>query len=309
MKEFDLLSRIYQATSERSGVGGERVVIGPGDDMALLRMGTETGESNLLVAVDQVIDGHHFQLDRTPIELIGRKAMTRSLSDIAAMAGRPLASLAAVFLPNDFGEERAMALFDAMRETAEEFGCPLVGGDISIGRDRLSCSVTVLAEVGPSGFVVTRSGAEVGDAIYVTGRLGGSLDSKTGLGRHLTFEPRIDLALALVDQVAVHAMIDLSDGLGRDLTHIAEMSKLSAEIDQVVIPCTPGCTWKEAIADGEDYELCFTVDSAVRVPDRLLDVPITRIGEMKEMTDRPRTVVRLDSSECDVSELGWEHGA
>ena len=139
------------------------------------------------------------------------------------MAGRPVALMAAATLPADFGHDRATALFDAMRDTASRYGCPLVGGDIAISEDTpLVCSITVLAEPGPAG-PITRSGARVGDTLYVTGTLGGSFET----GRHLTFEPRIKEALTLAAAAGqvetggwLHAMIDLSDGLGRDAGHI-----------------------------------------------------------------------------------------
>src|SRR5262245_62034941 len=144
MREFALLDHIYKATSG----AGERVLIGPGDDMALIGL----GGARLLAAVDQVVGGVHFDAESTPMHLVGRKAVRRSVSDIAAMAGRPLAALAAATLPPRMTEAQARELFDAMFEAASACDCPLVGGDIAFARgpaDPLVCSVTVLAEPGP----------------------------------------------------------------------------------------------------------------------------------------------------------------
>lgn len=312
-----------------------------------LTMGPAGSIPGVLIAVDQIVGGSHVNLERDPIELIGRKAMTRNLSDIAAMAAIPVASVAACVLPRDFGRDRAEALFHAMRAVAAHYACPLIGGDISMADGTpLFISVTVLAEPGPFG-VKRRGDAQAGDDVYVSGRLGGAwrtpsppssaapsagdrasaleaLAARAVAGAeafpehpwHLTFEPRMSLALELARRVEVRAMIDLSDGLGRDLDHIAEMSGLRAQIDAERLPIRPGCDWRQAIGDGEDYELCFTVPGGTPVPDALLDVPLTRVGVMlpKEPAadDDPasqawRTMVAQGGRKYDASRFGWEH--
>jgi thiamine-monophosphate kinase len=166
----------------------------------------------------------------------------------------------------------------------------------------------VLAE--PSGDqAVTRSGAQVGDTLYVTGSLGGAIDPDGG-GRHLTFEPRlheaIELAGLLGDQL--HAMIDLSDGLGRDAGHIAECSGLAIEIDAERLPCTAGVDWRRAMSDGEDYELLFASSGAV--PSTLSGgVPVGEIGRTIARTDadQPLVTVRLGDTTIDGAALGWQH--
>ena len=177
MREFELLQHVFAASRDLGG----QVLIPPGDDMALLQL----AGGRLLAGVDQLVAGRHFDLDATPLDLVGRKAVSRALSDIAAMAARPLATLAAVTLPPDFGDERAKRLFDAMRITAERYRCPLVGGDLAVHGDPthpLVCSVTVLAEPAATQ-PITRAGATVGDIVYVTGALGGSFGAD-GRGRH-----------------------------------------------------------------------------------------------------------------------------
>lgn len=298
MREFHLLSKVYEHNADLDA----RVIIPPGDDMGMVRI----DGAEVLAAVDQIVAGRHFSLESTSLQLIGRKAITRNLSDIAAMAARPVAALAAVVLPRDWNEAQALELFEAMRGSAARYDCPLVGGDISMADAPLMCSVTVLAKPGPRG-AIRRSGARVGDHVYVSGRLGGSVAADGG-GRHLTFEPRIELALALAEQFDIHAMIDISDGLGRDAGHIAEMSGVQIALDAAKIPCSPGCDWRRAMSDGEDYELCFTVAGDAVLPTELAGVELTRIGEVRCRSNGGMMVVVKDGGhELDASQLGWEH--
>lgn len=299
MREGDILRHIFRQNHRLP----DHVTIPPGDDMAGLRI----GGADVLVTVDQLIDGVHFRLDDTPLEWIGRKAMTRNLSDVAAMAALPVGAVAAAALPTSFTEDQARTLFDAMRQTAERYECPLVGGDISIHNGPLTMTVTVLAE--PGGIKpVTRSGARVGDVIAVTGALGGAWSASSGGGAHLTFEPRIQLArkLATVPGVTLHSMIDLSDGLASDLKHICELSGVGAEVERGLIPLRGVATPENALSEGEDYELLFTLSpaSARQLPDEIDGVPITRLGHIIEGT----RLFLLDGSERrELARSGWEH--
>ncbi len=301
MREFQLLRHVL-ATARGNG----DVLIPPGDDMAMVRV----NGSLFLAAVDQLVEARHVNLETTPVQLVGRKAVTRCLSDVAAMAAQPVASLAAVtFSPNQT-EDWATQLFDALNETADLYGCPLIGGDIAVHRQEQSpmvIAVSVLARPGPTP-PVQRSGARVGDVVYVTGRLGGSVDDR-GLGRHLTFEPRIPEAIELAQYLGarLHAMIDISDGLGRDASHIAQSSGVRVEIDAEAVPAHAGLDWRRAMSDGEDYELCFT--AAGEVPDRIADLEITAVGRIvphDDPQDSP-VVVRNGAESFDGSQLGWEH--
>ncbi|MHC4107298.1 MAG: thiamine-phosphate kinase, partial [Planctomycetota bacterium] len=204
------------------------------------------------------------------------------------------------------------ALFDAMRKTAELFECPLIGGDIAFHErpgQPLVCTVTVLAEPTATQPIL-RSGAKVGDAVYVTGALGGSLDPGGG-GRHLTFEPRVAEAIRLAELLGdrLHAMIDLSDGLGRDASHIAARSRVRIEIDAGSVPCRPGCGWKGAMSDGEDYELCFAAEGAV--PDHIGELPITAVGRVVSGAEGPVPHVLVHDGGQAISgdELGWQHAS
>ncbi len=311
MREMDLLQRIYAGNAGLP----PGVTIRPGDDMGAVRI----GGGEVLVTVDQVADGLHFRLGQTPIEKIGRKAMTRNLSDVAAMGALPVGAVAAACLPRDFGAERAEALFEAMRRTGAAYNCPLFGGDISIWDHPLVITVTVLAEeagVKP----VLRRGAKVGDIVCVTGELGGSEEMIAGRAHHLDFEPRIKVARALASdpRQRPNAMIDLSDGLGRDLGHICEMSGVAAEVEVAALPVSPAAqsraertrkqVWEHAVGDGEDYELCFTLsrEAAERLPRLLEGATITRIGRIIA-GETGVTLVLPDGSRRSASGLGWEH--
>lgn len=302
MREFDLLQHVFAANASLDA----RIEVPPGDDMAVLRVGNQ----RLLAAVDQLVDGRHVMLANTPIALVGRKAITRSLSDVAAMAARPVATLVAATLPPDFGSDRANALFDAMRQTAAAYKCPLIGGDLAFHSDDshpLVCSVTVLAEPGSTP-PATRSAAKVGDGVYVTGALGGSV-ALDGGGKHLTFEPRINEALSLAETLGdnLHAMIDISDGLGRDAGHIAEMSRVQIQIDAERVPCRDGVDWRRAVADGEDYELCFAASG--EVPQSIDGVPLTLVGRVvpQQAGDTRRVVISHGGREYAGDEFGWQH--
>lgn len=285
MRESQLLKHIY---GFNDGLP-ESVVIGPGDDMGAVHV----AGADVLVTVDQVADGVHFDLGRDPLELVGRKAMTRNLSDVAAMAALPVGAVVAACLPRAFTDAQASQLFDAIRRTGMQYGCPVFGGDIAVWDQKLLVSVTVLAH-GAGITPVRRSGARPGDAVYVTGRLGGSFSS----GRHLTFEPRLELARTLARKYDLHCMIDLSDGLGRDLGHLCAAANLGAVVEESALPIAAG-DWTNALGDGEDYELCFTVAPNVRVTEA------TRVGAMVEGSG---VSVRLrDGSLRDGRDLGWEH--
>ncbi len=256
-KEFALIDQIA-----RRGATNKQVLLGIGDDCASLGL---TPGAQVLVTTDMLMDGRHFRVDSQPIKEIGHKCLAVNLSDIAAMAGRPVAAFVSVALPRANAEKMALGLLDGMNPLASEFGVALAGGDTNAWDGPLVVSVTVIGEAVGNG-PVTRSGAQVGDAIFVTGRLGGSLIQ----GRHLRPRPRIREALTLHDRLPLHAMIDLSDGLGGDLSHILSASCVGATLEADAIPIhgdvDRSIDREQAIAaalgDGEDFELCFTVTEA-----------------------------------------------
>ncbi len=318
MRELDLLEHIYGTNMSLP----THVTIGPGDDTA----GVRISGSEVLVTVDQVADGVHFDLSGVPLKKIARKAVARSLSDIAAMAGVPTCAVVSAALPRGFGQGRAEQLFDAMRTVAAAYDCPLVGGDVTIWDGALLLSTTVLGEpagVGP----VTRRGARVGDVVCVTGYLGGSSCTVDGYTHHLDFEPRIDLARKLAGDpdLDIHCMIDLSDGLGMDLPRLCGGGRsgvsLAAQVWVDRLPLSRAVqrtshgdqkpTWYHALADGEDYELCFTVSAQQAhsvLPAQVEGVPITQVGVMTQHEDGTVLSAKLpDGSIEPICGLGWEH--
>ncbi len=300
MRENELLSHIYRRSADLSGSFAQ-VVVGPGDDCAVVRTPTES-----LLKVDQVIEGRHF-VRGTPIDLIARKAIARPVSDVAAMAGRPLAALASASIPESFAQ--ADALFDACAAWARRFGCPLVGGDISAtSAPVLSLSISVLGTPHARRGAVLRSSARPGDSLWVTGELGGSF-GPDGLGRHLTFEPRVEEASWLADTLgpSLAAMLDVSDGLGMDAGRLASASGVGIRIERDAVPVAPGANgWAAALGDGEDYELLFCVRGVDRLPETTPGgTRLTRIGTVVEGSG-----CRLvwNGGEADVAQVGFEHG-
>lgn len=311
MREFDLLSHVYNANAALPA----QVTLPPGDDMGAVRL----TDPEVLVTVDQLADGVHFDLATTSLARIGRKAVTRNLSDVAAMGAVPSGAVVAACLPADFGSERTLALFDAIRATAALYNCPLFGGDICMWPGKLLLSVTVLATAAPNTRPVLRQGASDGDLICVTGTLGGSMQNVDGRIHHLDFEPRLNVGQKLASDHTIRpsSMLDLSDGLSRDITHLCHAAGLGAQIDQQRLPVSRGAiaasqsdhkpAWLHALADGEDYELCFTISPLrfAAMPKIIHGVPITQVGRM---TTRPDIVlVNEQGQQQPLEKLGWEH--
>jgi thiamine-monophosphate kinase len=302
MRESDLLRLIYGRSRDLPGLGD--VVVGPGDDCAVVRAGAG---SLILLKVDQLVEGLHFKTG-TSVELIARKAIARSVSDIAAMGGAPTWGLATGLLPAAYAH--ANELFDAMARWARHWGCPLVGGDIAMWREadkELALTVTVGGVPHAKRGAVLRSGAKPGDEVWLTGRVGSSLES----GRHLTFEPRLREGAWLCDSLGerLHAMIDLSDGLGIDAGRIGAASGMRIVIDEASVPRHEGVAdWRRALGDGEDYELLFTCAPGAGLPSACpaTGTALTRIGSVAPGSG---CVVRTDGRLIDVSELGWDYGA
>jgi thiamine-monophosphate kinase len=237
-----------------------RLLIGPGDDCAALRL---NADAPALVTTDMLMEGTCFRLAETGPRLVGRKAMAVNLSDIAAMAGRPVAAVVSVALPRRDGRALAEDLYHGLRDVADAFNTAIAGGDTNSWDGPLVICVTVLGEATPRG-PVRRSGAKPGDWLLVTGPLGGSI-----LGKHLTFTPRVREALQLHELADLHAMIDISDGLAADVHHLCEESHCGAVLRAEAIPVSEAARTindgrsplEHALSDGEDFELVFALPS------------------------------------------------
>jgi len=226
---------------------GRSVTVGVGDDCAVLRL----GKRSLLFKTDVVVENVHFG-PRTPARLIGRKALARALSDIAAMGGIPLAAVITLGLPPNESPRRLAGIYRGIETIARKHGVELVGGETTRAA-QLFLNVALLGEC-RDGPPVLRSGARAGDLIFVTGQLGA-----TQARQHLVFEPRLAEGRWLARHRVASAMMDLSDGLGADLPRLGEASHLGHEIDAHKLPRRRGASVEAAINDGEDYELLFTV--------------------------------------------------
>jgi thiamine-monophosphate kinase len=255
------------------------------DDAAVLRL---ADGDRVVATVDLLTDGVDFDLRSDAPERIGRKALAVNLSDLAAMAARPLAGVIALALPRSGGLELAKRLYEGLIPLAEQYHLAIAGGDTNSWDGPLAISVTVLGEVMQHGPLV-RSGARPGDAILVTGRFGGSR-----LGHQFDFEPRIEEALWLAANATLHAGIDVSDGLSLDLWRMCQASGCEAVVETSAIPIAAAAQqWAEhlhdgstaldhALGDGEDFELIlavpveFAVELLARQP---LACGLTRIGE------------------------------
>jgi thiamine-monophosphate kinase len=268
-----------------------------GDDLAILKWNSS---DLLLVGIDQILDGVHFDSTAHSPRAIGRKAMNRNLSDCAAMACLPAAAVVSVALPKNAGIDYAKELYLGAKEAGDALDCPIVGGETGSWDGKLALTVSIL---GRSDGIepITRAGAKPGDAIYVTGALGASLT-----GRHMSFEPRVKLARELASSCAITAMIDISDGLARDLAHICQEGKVAAIVDAAAIPIHDDAIkmrrdghspLDHALRDGEDYELLFTASRC--------DHPAVRAIGMIEAGEGMIILERGKRSALQPE--GWEH--
>ena len=285
MNECELIARLLPALPRN-----ESVVTAAGDDCAVLDVGAP---EYLLFKTDAVVEGIHFTNDAAP-ERIGRKALARCLSDIAAMAGKPTAALVTLGLPAKFDPLEVERMYTGMNQLATQHQLAIVGGETTTNPGGTLISIALLGTVNKSRCVL-RSGARAGDALFVTGRLGGSIE-----GKHFDFEPRIREGQWLAAHFEIHSMIDLSDGLASDLRHILKASGVGAELLSSAIPVSREAKLKAradssakppllaALTDGEDFELLFTLPArkAVALADawkaQFPDLPLTCIGRISK---------------------------
>jgi thiamine-monophosphate kinase len=241
--------RLVAELTRRLSLGTD-VRCGAGDDCAVI--GRPRDARWQLLKTDAVIEGVHFLPAEDP-HRIGWKALCRAISDIAAMGGLPAHALITIAAPPATPAARLHGIYAGLRKAARRFGVSIVGGETarSPGPIFINVALTGWVERARCAF---RSGGLVGDSLYVTGRLGGTL-----AGRHLDFTPRLAEARWLVEHHKIHAMMDLSDGLAADLPRLAAASRCGYELFRDCLPLTTGCTPAQALGDGEDYELLFAI--------------------------------------------------
>lgn len=307
------------------------IKISIGDDAALFHF----SGGDVLLTTDCVFEGVHFNLDTHSLSDVGWKAAACGVSDIAAMGGQPLCGLMSLAYSNPMGEKEIRSLFGGFIEMLESCNCALIGGDVSRSRSGLSLAVTVAGVPHIKGSV-SRSGAEAGDLIGLTGHAG---DSAAGLyilskkdeklrGRfpelveaHLRPNPRIE-AGGIIASAGANAMEDTSDGLARDLLHICEESNLGCILEERLIPASENLIslaelegedpFEWIVGGGEDFELIFTSsENAFEEISRCCSergIPVTMIGRMVPACEG-RFIIRKDGSRVNIESFGYEHFA
>jgi len=276
--------------------------------------------SELLVTTDLCIENVHFRRAWHPPAVVGRRCITRGLSDIAAMGGQPLACFLSLGLPEDLPQSWVNSFLRGLLAQARRFKVPLAGGDISSAR-QITADIIVTGQV-PAGTAVLRSGAGPGDRIYVTGSLGGSAATLKQLfagkkikpnrsNTHFYPIPRIALGAWLREHALATAMIDLSDGFSVDLAHICEESRVTAVVKADKIPIGRDADLELALHGGEDYELLFTVPRRAKVPARIVGITVTEIGEIRNRRDYSSAIQILEDNGKvrPLPQRGWEHFA
>jgi thiamine-monophosphate kinase len=279
------------------GPASPRAPFGIGDDCAVL----PASRGRQLITVDPVIYGRHFD-DSVPPRAVGQKLLKRNLSDLAAMGGRPMAAVLALTLDARVSQAWLEEFYRGLAGSALRYHVAIVGGDIAQADGMVAASLTLLGEATGTR-VITRSGAKVGDWIYVTGVLGGSLVT----GHHFRFSPRLAEGAWLARQVAVRAMMDVSDGLAKDLRALTPAGAAPA-LDAGALPRRTGADVRAALTDGEDYELVFAVsrnanrETLARAWRRAF--PHTRlscVGQFVAANKLPATAIKL------ADYHGYEH--
>jgi thiamine-monophosphate kinase len=275
----------------------------------------------MLVTTDFSLEGMHFRRDWHPPEVVGHRALTRGLSDIAAMGGQPLAAFLSMALPRRSSKAWVDRFLNGLLKLAETFRVSLAGGDTAESREGILVDIVVVGSV-PEGKAVRRSGARPGDRVFVTGELGGSAAALNLLfsGRKLRANqfphhfhpvPRVGVGRLVREHGLASAMIDISDGLSTDLAHICEESEVGAEIQAEAIPrARIGKTGVEAdlkfaLHGGDDYELLFTSSGDKPIPAKISGVRLTEVGRIT----RAKHIVIRDKNGAgrELQPQGWQH--
>jgi thiamine-monophosphate kinase len=313
LAEKALISRIRLRAARRPGVAA-----GIGDDCAILEI---PAGQQALVTTDFSLEGVHFRREWHPAEAVGHRCLTRGLSDIAAMGGKPIAAFLSLALPPKMPQSWVNQFVKGLLKLADSFHVSLAGGDTAQSPNGVLADIVVVGSV-PKGKAIRRSGARPGDRVYVTGALGGAAATLKLLfsGRklrpadfpnHFHPTPRIEVGRFLLEKALASAMIDLSDGLSTDLAHLCEESGVGAEILAPTIPCASiGKPSREvelqfALNGGDDYELLFTARPNKRVPSRIAGILVTQIGHITR--DKKVILVNKDGAGSELRPQGWEH--
>ncbi|MFZ0802321.1 MAG: thiamine-phosphate kinase [Terriglobales bacterium] len=313
LPEKSIIERVRSRAKRRRAA----VRVGIGDDCAVLRI---PAGHQALVTTDFSLEGIHFRRDWHTPQVVGHRCLTRGLSDIAAMGGRPIAAFLSLALPRDLPQNWVDRFLASLLRLADAFQITLAGGDVAQSPAGILADIVVVGSA-PKGKAIPRSGAKPGDRIYVTGELGGSaaalrlLFAKRKLRpaqfpQHFHPQPRVAVGEFLRQKHLASAMIDLSDGLSTDLAHICEESGVGAEILAQAIPLAHiGKPRREvdlqsALHGGDDYELLFTVPRSKRVPQWIAGIQVTQIGHILR---EKRMILMNGTTKSVLVPQGWEH--
>lgn len=314
MGRLPLTEKLQISRIRKVAARNRAVVAGIGDDCAVLRV---PPGHELLVTTDFSLEKVHFLRDWHPPHVVGRRCLVRGLSDIAAMGGDPLAAFLSIALPRDLPQRWVNGFLEGLLQLAREYDIPLAGGDTAESKHGILADIVVTGSV-PKGQAVLRSGAKLGDTIYVSGKLGGSAAAikqlRAGSVRaadypqHFHPKPRIEVGKWLRKQGMASAMIDISDGLSTDLAHICEESGVGAVIEAGAIPRSrvgrPArpVALDLALHGGDDYELLFT--SSAEVPSKVSGIAVSRIGHIVRGHG---IVLEEEGRRKKLEPRGWEH--
>eukprot|EP01022_Parablepharisma_sp_SALTPOND_P020573 TRINITY_DN37834_c0_g1_i1.p7 TRINITY_DN37834_c0_g1~~TRINITY_DN37834_c0_g1_i1.p7 ORF type:complete len:341 (-),score=152.98 TRINITY_DN37834_c0_g1_i1:2798-3820(-) len=321
--------QIIRLIASLVGEGGKDLAVGIGDDAAVL--GGATG--GLVVTTDLLVDGSHFDLGFMKPEAVGWRAMAANLSDLAGMGALPAWGFLSLGLPEAPAPEFVQALVGSMVALGREHGLALAGGD-TVRAPQVILNLCLIGRMGKIAPLL-RSGGRLGDAVCVTGGLGGSAAGRAWLqaGRDpdqdgaaaaaaafLRPRPRLAAGRSLAESGRVHAMMDLSDGLASDLARLARASALGARVEAAAVPVHPGAeavakelggdalAW--ALSGGEDFELLFTCDPgevgllSELVAEAAGGLAVTRVGRLVK---GPGVLLSRDGGEQDIAMSGWDH--
>lgn len=300
--EFQFIDWIKSQALER-----DEITCGIGDDASVMAL---PADKDLLTAVDVITEGIHFTSESDPF-LIGRKALSINLSDLAAMGALPLAAYIGIVLPQSRDRQYAEEIYRGLFNVAREYSVTIAGGDTNSWSGGLVINVTVQGVV-HRGQAILRSGARPGDWLFVTGALGGSLPS----GRHFRFEPRIRESQILSKHFQPTAMLDISDGLASDIHHLAKQSQVGFVVDSAQLPIHDDVDksldayerLKHALNDGEDFELLFTLPAEVGerliLESREYGLKVTRIGTC---TREKHLLLNDGNNTIPLPAGGWNH--
>jgi len=297
--EFGLIKKLASGIKT-----DESVIVGIGDDAAVLEY---SKKEYLLLTCDMLVEDVHFLRQAKP-DSIGWKVVCCSVSDIASMGGEPKWLVISIGLPKDLSLEYIEGIYSGIKKASNKFNVNIVGGD-TVSSGKLVIDVAMIGSVKKENLCL-RSQAKSGDAIFVTGALGGAVKT----GRHLKFTPRFKEAQILVNNFDINAMMDISDGLSSDLGHILEASNMGAVIYEKHLPIAKGSNLESALCEGEDFELLFTVPQKELIPIKkrfarfCKSTTITHIGQITRAKEGFK-LIHKDNSVTVVKPKGYNHFA